>query len=139
MEVLKLHPEAMLAVKSLLDSVENVDVDFQEIMNCNAMDRAQLEDAVAAISLQAEGQRLGGSRGPSNTLPLPRNRTLEKGRYSPLESVTLRPDAESPHANLCLTLAQVPCTSALSDLSSFYLLVKLIPTSIAGCSMLPCW
>jgi hypothetical protein len=106
MEVLKLHPEAMLAVKSLLDSVENVDVDFQEIKNCNAMDRAQLEDAVAAIALQA-----GGHRGLEGAEVLPTSfrfrgiGSWKKACYSSLESVTLRPDAESPHANLCLTLA----------------------------------
>jgi hypothetical protein len=47
----------MLAVEGLLDRVESFDVDFQEIVNRNATDRARLEGTVAAIVLQAEEHR----------------------------------------------------------------------------------
>jgi hypothetical protein len=56
-EVLKLHPEAMLAMRGLLDRAESVDVDFQEFVNRDAIKRARLEDVVAAIVLQAEEHR----------------------------------------------------------------------------------
>ena len=53
-EALKLHSEALLAVKSLLDRVESVDKDFQEFGNRNDMERARLGDAAAATILQVE-------------------------------------------------------------------------------------
>ena len=105
-EVLKLHPEAMPAMKGLLDRAESVDVDFQEFVNRDAIKRARLEDVVAAIVLQAEEHR-----GLEEAEVLPTSfhfRGIEswgETRYSSTESTTLRPDAESSHENPCLTLA----------------------------------
>jgi hypothetical protein len=91
-------------------------------VNRNAIDRARLEDAVAAIVLQAEEYRgLEEAEVLPTSFHFRRIGSWAEACYS-LESAGLRRDAEPSHANLYLTLAQVPRTSAPSDLSSFYLL-----------------